>query len=180
MDDPCADIRALAIQSIGIVELIQECEEYDSESHHGRIEYIISRLILHLDDPYVKQRPLLLGELDVYFLRLSDWSDWYNFTDSIQRIATRHPKIFQREIEKLTKSYPYYDEISAIHANVEQEKNEVMWAYEDDRKLPGRWISILNDPKYFFSRKNSSKYFTTHFSVCAKCILYLLSLWIKI
>lgn len=72
MDDPCADIRALAIQSIGIVELIQECEEYDSESHHGRIEYIISRLILHLDDPYVKQRPLLLGELDVYFLRLSD------------------------------------------------------------------------------------------------------------
>lgn len=67
MDDPCADIRALAIQCIGIVQLNRECEEYGSESHQGHIEYIISRLILHLDDPYVKQRPLLLGESDISF-----------------------------------------------------------------------------------------------------------------
>lgn len=70
LDDPCADIRALAIQCIANVELNRECEEYDSENHHATIKFTLSRLLLHLDDPYVTQRPLLLGESQIPFLQI--------------------------------------------------------------------------------------------------------------
>lgn len=65
LDDPCPDIRALALQSIGQVEVDHECEAYNSDSHHTHVEYILSRLILQLDDSYLKHHPLLLGERNV-------------------------------------------------------------------------------------------------------------------
>lgn len=40
------------------------------------------------------------------------------FTDAIHRMAKRHPKPFQQEIERLPDAYPYSCELSMIHTHI--------------------------------------------------------------
>lgn len=43
-----------------------------------------------------------------------------HFVDAIQRIAKRHPKQFEQEIERLPDTCPYLDEINTLHSRISQ------------------------------------------------------------
>lgn len=68
LEDPCADIRALAIQCTGHLQLDRKSEDYDSQGHHGILDLTFSRLLLHLEDPFMKQRPIILGKSTISIL----------------------------------------------------------------------------------------------------------------
>lgn len=63
LDDPCANVRCLAIECLPSLEIDRADELFSESSLSTLAEAVISRLLLYLDDPYIKIRPMLLGKL---------------------------------------------------------------------------------------------------------------------
>lgn len=62
MDDPCASVRGLAIECLSEIEVDRNDSNFSETSCSNLAETVISRLFLYFDDPFVKLRPILLGE----------------------------------------------------------------------------------------------------------------------
>lgn len=60
LDDESAEIRKYAAQVLGKLEL-DEINENDKEIWSNSVEQLLSRMILHLDNPEIKLKELLLG-----------------------------------------------------------------------------------------------------------------------
>lgn len=69
LDDPSAEIRQYAAQVIGKLEL-DEINENDSEIWSSSVEHLLARMILHLDNPEIKLKELLLGKVWIFFFFL--------------------------------------------------------------------------------------------------------------
>lgn len=62
LDDPCSSVRCAAVECVAVFKIDTSDPMYDEEGQSYLAETIISRLILYLDDPFVKMRPILLGK----------------------------------------------------------------------------------------------------------------------
>lgn len=126
MDDPCVDVRALAIECISHLQADKNSINYNENCHASIVEFTLSRLFLHLDDPYLKLRPILLGKIayknlnkkNLFQLSRAFYLCFLIISDSITKIGKEHPTLFQNEINKLPKTYPYIDEINEIKKNI--------------------------------------------------------------
>lgn len=64
LDDPSAEVRQYAAQVIGRLELLP-IDGSDAQIWADTVRHVLSTLFLHLDDPEIKLRSLLLGTLYV-------------------------------------------------------------------------------------------------------------------
>ncbi|XP_031627918.1 dynein assembly factor 5, axonemal [Contarinia nasturtii] len=94
LDDPCANVRCLAIECLPQLEVNPSDDMFSETGYSSLVEYIISRLFLYLDDPYIKIRPILL--------------------DSLAKLQKKHPVVFENEIKKLPTNYLYNDIIEDL------------------------------------------------------------------
>lgn len=62
LDDPSAEVREFAAQCIWRLKL-QVVGQYDQESWDTVMKHICDTLLLHLDDPEIKLRQTVLGEI---------------------------------------------------------------------------------------------------------------------
>lgn len=62
LDDPSANVRSLAIECLAELKVDHGDPMFSETSLFNVIESVLSKLILYLDDPYVKIRPILLGK----------------------------------------------------------------------------------------------------------------------
>jgi hypothetical protein len=62
LDDPSSEVRARAAQCLGVLQL-----ERDDEENHSRWDEVLGQLfsimVLHLENPELKLRTAILGEL---------------------------------------------------------------------------------------------------------------------
>lgn len=61
-DDPCSDVRVLAVECVSRLKLSSGCDEYKSKAHHSLIEYTVKKLVLHSEDPYANLRTKIIGK----------------------------------------------------------------------------------------------------------------------
>lgn len=69
MDDPCANVRKFAIECVAELKVDKSDPMFDETNYAMLAEMIISRLILYLDDPYIKIRPILIGRRELSYLK---------------------------------------------------------------------------------------------------------------
>lgn len=62
LDDPCANVRELAVECLPKIGVDPSDDTFNESSDSHLAETIILRLVLYLDDPYIKIRPILLGK----------------------------------------------------------------------------------------------------------------------
>ncbi|XP_055298477.1 dynein axonemal assembly factor 5 [Sitodiplosis mosellana] len=94
LDDPCANVRSLAIECLPLLEVDRTDDLFSETSYSTLAEAVISRLFLYLDDPFIKIRPILL--------------------DSLSMMAKKHPVVFENETNKLPSNYLYNDVINEL------------------------------------------------------------------
>lgn len=63
LDDPCANVRGLALECLSILEVDRSDDAFSEVSDSIIAETVINRLFLYLDDPYIKMRPILIGKI---------------------------------------------------------------------------------------------------------------------
>lgn len=61
-DDPCSSVRCAAVECVAVLKIDASDPMFDEEGQSYLTKTIVSRLILYLDDPFVKMRPILLGK----------------------------------------------------------------------------------------------------------------------
>lgn len=62
LDDPCSSVRCVAVECVAVLKIDTSDPMFDDEGLSYLAKTIISRLILYLDDPLVKMRPILFGK----------------------------------------------------------------------------------------------------------------------
>lgn len=62
LDDPCASVRIVAIECLSRIDVDRNDSNYSEASCSDLAEAVISRLFLYFDDPFIKLRPILLGD----------------------------------------------------------------------------------------------------------------------
>lgn len=60
LDDPCINVRILAIECLSQIEADQNDENFNESRDSNLAETVINRLFLYFDDPAIKIRPALL------------------------------------------------------------------------------------------------------------------------
>lgn len=75
LDDPCANVRILAIECLSKIEVDRSDELFSESSYSNVAEAVINRLFLYFDDPYIKLRPVLLGENGTLLLTVINVDD---------------------------------------------------------------------------------------------------------
>lgn len=121
LDDPCANVRSLAIECLPLLEVNRNDELFSETSHSTLAEAVISRLFLYLDDPYIKIRPILLGKtskISINFrlhrsLFINEFNLFFSL-DSLSIMAKKHPVVFENETNKLPSNYLYNDVINEL------------------------------------------------------------------
>lgn len=66
LDDPCSSVRCTAVECVAVLKIDTSDSMFDEEGQSHLAQSIISRLILYLDDPFVKMRPILLGKYNLF------------------------------------------------------------------------------------------------------------------
>lgn len=65
LDDPCSSVRCAAVECVAVFKIDTSDPMFNEEGHSylaTNYKTIISHLILYLDDPFVKMRPILVGK----------------------------------------------------------------------------------------------------------------------
>ena len=118
LDDPCANVRSLAIECLPLLEVDRTDELFSETSHSTLAEAVISRLFLYLDDPFIKIRPILLGNILTTFNHVKAFSLMDSIClfclDSLSIMAKKHPVVFETETNKLPSNYLYNDVINEL------------------------------------------------------------------
>jgi hypothetical protein len=60
LDDACAEVRELAAKCLGILKLDQHSDTTAQSSWENVLKQIIPVMLLHLDDPEIKLKNLVL------------------------------------------------------------------------------------------------------------------------
>lgn len=138
LDDPCASVRGLAIECLAQIDVDRNDSNYSETICPDLAESVISRLFLYFDDPFVKLRPILLGNrvlfcrykfFKIHFSYLN--SNGFSFIllilkyiinyfilsynlDTLAKLKIKHPISFEKEVNKLPHSYLYMNEINEL------------------------------------------------------------------
>lgn len=72
IDDPCSNVRTLAVECISHLQLDPNSEELATDSYRRIITTILKKLILHLDEPNLTLRPIVLSTKITTFFSLDN------------------------------------------------------------------------------------------------------------
>lgn len=77
LDDPCVSVRGLAIECLSQIDANRNDSNFSEASYSNLAETVISRLFLYFDDPFIKLRPILLGEKMHMLFAYRSWKTFF-------------------------------------------------------------------------------------------------------